>query len=213
MNQGIIPNLKNGVMPYFYKINNQEYRINSPEYYDLLRRTLVSYNAQKFTSNELQVRIGYIPEHRRDWMLTNMCDLQDKANIYELLAFGVLLGHKINFLHQAPLCIHGKPYFLDFYIPSMKTAIEIDGRSHQSKSAMLYDSNRDKDISAIGIRVIRVPNGIAYSPLSFESCLMECGVIPVGPMLFRPYKRPMNDKERKQYQEYKRLKNKNHGKV
>lgn len=200
-------------MPYFYKINNQEYRINSPEYYDLLRRTLVSYNAQKFTSNELQVRIGYIPEHRRDWMITNMCDLQDKANIYELLAFGVLLGHKINFLHQAPLCIHGKPYFLDFYIPSMKTAIEIDGRSHQSKSAVLYDSNRDKDLGAIGIRVIRVPNGIAYSPLSFESCLMECGVIPVGPMLFRPYKRPMNDKERKQYQEYKRLKNKNHGKI
>ena len=200
-------------MPYFYKINNQEYRINSPEYYDLLRRTLVSYNAQKFTSNELQTRIRFIPEHRRDWILTNMCELQDKANIYELMAFGVMLGHKINFLHQAPFCIHGKPYFLDFYIPSTKTAIEIDGRSHQNINAIVYDSNRDRDFSNIGIKVIRVPNGIAYSPLSFESCLMECGVIPVGKMLFRPYKRQMNAQERKQYQEYKKSKIKKNGKI
>ena len=51
-----------------------------------------------------------------------------------------------------------KAYILDFYIPSLKMAIEIDGASHNSKRAQVYDQIRDSLAAKKGIRVIRFTN-------------------------------------------------------
>ena len=51
-----------------------------------------------------------------------------------------------------------KAYILDFYLPSLKLAIEIDGKSHNSQRAQTYDIIRDSLAAKRGIRVIRFTN-------------------------------------------------------
>jgi len=49
-------------------------------------------------------------------------------------------------------------FILDFYAPSIKLAIEIDGPTHLSDEAMKYDEARTKYIERFGIRILRVTN-------------------------------------------------------
>ena len=48
------------------------------------------------------------------------------------------------------------PFILDFYCPSIKLAIELDGPGHKSKEA--YDARRDSYLESHGIRVLRLWN-------------------------------------------------------
>jgi very-short-patch-repair endonuclease len=48
------------------------------------------------------------------------------------------------------------PYVLDFYCPSRKLAIEIDGSQHTKEKE--YDKERSKCLSVFGIKVIRFWN-------------------------------------------------------
>lgn len=50
--------------------------------------------------------------------------------------------------------IHGRCYFLDYYYPKQKIAIEIDGGYHKGRKEI--DKQRDKDFSEIGIKTIRI---------------------------------------------------------
>src|SRR3984885_522289 len=47
-------------------------------------------------------------------------------------------------------------YVVDFYCASAKLAIELDGGVHQEQ--WKYDEARDKTISRLGVRVLRIPN-------------------------------------------------------
>jgi len=47
-------------------------------------------------------------------------------------------------------------YILDFYCPSMKIAIELDGEIHVNKKD--YDAYRDKYLSGFGITTLRFKN-------------------------------------------------------
>ena len=47
-------------------------------------------------------------------------------------------------------------YIADFYRDSAKLAIELDGGVHQEQ--WKYDESRDKAISELGIRVLRISN-------------------------------------------------------
>ncbi len=49
-------------------------------------------------------------------------------------------------------------YILDFYIPSKKTAIELDGRQHTDPDNKIDDANRDKFLFDQGITVLRYRN-------------------------------------------------------
>ena len=51
-----------------------------------------------------------------------------------------------------------KAYILDFYLPTLKLAIEIDGASHNSEHARTYDQIRDSLAAKKGIRVVRFSN-------------------------------------------------------
>lgn len=51
-----------------------------------------------------------------------------------------------------------KGYILDFYLPSLKIAIEIDGKSHNSPRAKTYDKIKDSLAAKKGIRIIRFTN-------------------------------------------------------
>jgi len=47
-------------------------------------------------------------------------------------------------------------YHLDFYCPSAKVCIEIDGEQHESQKE--YDAQRDKDLEEFGIITLRFPS-------------------------------------------------------
>jgi very-short-patch-repair endonuclease len=50
------------------------------------------------------------------------------------------------------------PYVLDFYCPSQRLAIEVDGDSHASERGEAEDALRTEYLSAHGVRVIRFTN-------------------------------------------------------
>ncbi|HSW90217.1 MAG TPA: endonuclease domain-containing protein [Patescibacteria group bacterium] len=57
------------------------------------------------------------------------------------------------------------PYFLDFYCPSKRLAIEVDGGAHGSTDAKLYDQNRTKYLQGFNIKVLRFTNQDIFKSL------------------------------------------------
>ncbi len=49
-------------------------------------------------------------------------------------------------------------YIADFYIPSAKIAIELDGSQHFEEKGLAYDSERDRFFASQGVLVLRYPN-------------------------------------------------------
>jgi very-short-patch-repair endonuclease len=56
-------------------------------------------------------------------------------------------------------------YILDFYCPSEKLAIELDGDSHFTMEGMKYDEVRTTYLNGLNIRVIRFLNGDVFGNL------------------------------------------------
>ena len=56
-------------------------------------------------------------------------------------------------------------YILDFYCPTLKLAIEIDGPSHDDQDAHEYDTVRQQKIEALDIRFLRFTNADIYDRL------------------------------------------------
>ena len=54
-------------------------------------------------------------------------------------------------------------YVLDFYIPKLKLAIEVDGATHTSDEEREYDQRRQKEIESLGIHFLRCTNLEVYS--------------------------------------------------
>jgi very-short-patch-repair endonuclease len=61
------------------------------------------------------------------------------------------------------------PYILDFYCPSVKLAIELDGDSHFTNEAITYDIARTAYLNALNIKVIRFLNTDVFDNL-IEVC-------------------------------------------
>lgn len=99
----------------------------------------------------------------RDWIIANRFDLQMRAKKYERMFGKYLIDHKVKFLHQAPFVVFGKIYFVDFYLPDLKIAIEIDGQYHNLISQKEYDKERERDMEWIGIKTIRIKNEIVLN--------------------------------------------------
>ena len=49
-------------------------------------------------------------------------------------------------------------FVVDYFCPSAKLAIELDGSQHYEPDSMAYDEERTKFLEGLGIRVIRIPN-------------------------------------------------------
>lgn len=98
------------------------------------------------------------PKAKKEWIEDTREQLKAKANKYENLFGEYLIKKKIKFVHQAPFIINGKIYFLDFYIPSKRIAIEVDGQYHDSLYQEDYDDVRDYNFNSIGIKTIRIAN-------------------------------------------------------
>ncbi len=75
-----------------------------------------------------------------------------EAALWKMLQKSQLQGRKFRRQHSVG------PYILDFYCPSEKLAVELDGDGHMHLSQMEYDMERDAFIHQFGIKVIRIEN-------------------------------------------------------
>ena len=75
----------------------------------------------------------------------------------EIILWSKLKGKQLNGLKFRRQ--HGiNNYVVDFYCPELKLAIEIDGGVHCYDSRITYDKQRQKEIEALGIKVLRYTN-------------------------------------------------------
>ena len=75
-----------------------------------------------------------------------------ELSLPEKLLWVRLCGADIKFRRQHPL----GPYVLDFYCPSLKLAIEVDGVAHDFGDRPQRDERRTEWLNGQGIQVLRV---------------------------------------------------------
>ena len=71
-------------------------------------------------------------------------------------------------------------FIVDFYCPSLRLAIEVDGSVHRGTEAEARDRDRDHHLAATGIRVIRLSND-QVSTSYVEGWLSELSLRPPSP--------------------------------
>jgi very-short-patch-repair endonuclease len=76
--------------------------------------------------------------------------------LWSLLQHSNLGGYKFRRQHSVG------PYILDFYCPSERLAVELDGDSHFTDEAIEYDHERTAYLNASGIKVFRFLNTDVY---------------------------------------------------
>ncbi len=79
-----------------------------------------------------------------------------EAALWTLIKTKRLAGRRFRRQHSI-----GK-YVLDFYCPSERLAIELDGASHMSDGRYQADMERDAWLQSIGIRVLRFENRLVF---------------------------------------------------
>lgn len=75
------------------------------------------------------------------------------SNRGEYLVAISLLDSNIEFIHGFPL----GEYFYDFFLPKLKTIIEVDGSSHNTKEAKKKDTLKLEYAKSKGYSIVRVP--------------------------------------------------------
>lgn len=58
-------------------------------------------------------------------------------------------------------------YILDFYCPSEKLGVELDGQGHFNERAAVYDAERKLFLSYYGIKILRFENNLVFEEREF----------------------------------------------
>jgi very-short-patch-repair endonuclease len=103
-----------------------------------------------------QERLNNLPalKYFRRKLRSNMTPAE--AKLWTYLKGKQLEGKKFRRQHSV------SRYILDFYCPSSKLAIELDGEAHDSAMAAEYDHERTLFLLATNIRVIRFENKTVF---------------------------------------------------
>ena len=88
-----------------------------------------------------------------------------EATLWSALKGGQLGGRKFRRQHSIDA------YVLDFYCPSERLAVELDGAVHRDPTRSANDQERDERLLALGIRVLRFTNDQVHT--SLEGVLVE----------------------------------------
>lgn len=89
-------------------------------------------------------------KERRRYLRNNGTSAE--ATLWTLLSKKQLEGRKFRRQHSI------KNYVVDFYCPSEKLIIELDGDVHFSAAGVEYDQKRDEELRQLGFKIIRIEN-------------------------------------------------------
>lgn len=107
---------------------------------------------------------------REEWIDKTQKKNQEKSTASEKLLLKTALkrfGKRVK--TQYEVTIKGHIYFLDFYIKSLKVAIEVDGGYHSTIEQSQKDRERDANLASIGIKTIRIKN----EQVPIKACIDE----------------------------------------
>ena len=79
-----------------------------------------------------------------------------EAFLWNYLKSSKLEGRKFRRQHSI------QRYIVDFYCPSEKLIVELDGQVHFNSNAEEYDRKREKDLEALGFTIIRFENKMVF---------------------------------------------------
>ena len=103
------------------------------------------YNRPVLKSRRKELRNNSTPAEKQLWRLLQQSNLG---------------GYKFRRQHSVG------SYILDFYCAEEKLAIELDGDSHFTDDAMVYDRERTAYLNALDIKVLRFLNTDVYDNLN-----------------------------------------------
>lgn len=112
-----------------------------------------------------------VSDSTRDWIEHRMYELRQRANKYEKMMYCILKEKGVEFIHQAPFILDGKIYFADFYIPALRTLIELDGVSHDNAYRIKSDGVRDEAFSSYRMKTYRIENKVILNREKLEEVL------------------------------------------
>ena len=95
------------------------------------------------------------------WKKEKADELRRNMTLAEDIIWDKLIARKCDFKIKPQVLIAG--YIVDFYCPSRKLIIEIDGESHTNKKE--YDKKRDNNLSKFGFKTIRFSNEMVFNEL------------------------------------------------
>jgi very-short-patch-repair endonuclease len=103
--------------------------------------------------------------HNRPVLKTRRKELRNNSTpaeieLWSILQHSNLGGYKFQRQHSVG------SYILDFYCPSEKLAVELDGDSHFTDDAIEYDGVRTAYLNALNIKVVRFLNTDVYDNLN-----------------------------------------------
>ena len=102
--------------------------------------------------------------HSRKYLETYRKSLRNNATPAERILWKHLKNKQLDgkrFLRQHSIL----NYIVDFYCPSEKLIIELDGEVHFNEEALVYDAKRTKDLEGLGFAVIRFENKMVFDLL------------------------------------------------
>ncbi len=79
-----------------------------------------------------------------------------EAKLWSLLKGGALEGRKFRRQHSI------EHYIADFYCPTEKIIIELDGQVHFDTEQQLLDADRDRRLHDLGFKVLRFENRLVF---------------------------------------------------
>ncbi|MEI6580718.1 MAG: endonuclease domain-containing protein [bacterium] len=111
-------------------------------------------------------------------LLNRRKELRNNATPQEILLWAKLKNSKLGFKFRRQHSIGG--YVADFYCPSKRLIIEVDGSQHFGKDNVEYDKIRTNYFTGLDIKVLRFDNGQINSNLNgvLQSILNELNSSP-----------------------------------
>ncbi len=97
--------------------------------------------------------VTYLKDRRKD-LRSNLTPAE--AKLWTLLKNGALKGRKFRRQHSI------QNYIVDFYCPSEKLIIELDGQGHFNTDMAILDADRDKNLMALGNTILRLENKLIF---------------------------------------------------
>jgi very-short-patch-repair endonuclease len=120
------------------------------------------------------------PKHNAPELKSRRRELRSNLTPAEALLWRHLQRSKLHgrkFRHQHSV----GPYVLDFYCPSERLAVELDGAAHDHGLAVRRDVLRTTYLVASGVRVIRFENqDVEHDPEGVLATITRCFGAPQG---------------------------------
>lgn len=92
------------------------------------------------------------------WIRQRRAELLSKSSDAEKAAFRNIVRLGFKSVRQYPIWTKRRMYFADFYIPSLKLVVEIDGGYHYTARQKRLDGNRSSGLWRLGYHVVRLSN-------------------------------------------------------